>query len=62
MYKAYDPEGNPILFNNLTELRAFFDLSPEETKKCFYPGVHILDSGIEIITYKNFDTQKDVVL
>lgn len=38
MYKTYDPNGNKIIFNSLSEVRSFFELSKEDTHKVFISG------------------------
>lgn len=52
VYKTYTPDGKAVVFNTLSELRSFFDLSAEDTKKCFCDGVHTVAFGIEVITYR----------
>ena len=52
-YKTYDPDGNAIFFTTIKEIREFFDMTSEEVRKCFYPGVHMLSNGVEIITFAN---------
>ena len=51
IYKVYDMENKAIIFNSLSELRMFLDLSVKDVKKCFYPGVHTTEYGFEVITY-----------
>ncbi len=50
-FKAYDENGNAMIFTRLTEVRKAFDLTAEETSRVFYSGVHIVASGVQIITY-----------
>ena len=51
LYKVYDPDNNAICFESLSALRKFFDLSAEETSKCFYKGIHTVAFGVTVITY-----------
>ncbi len=53
IYKIYDPENKPLIFENLSELKDFLDLDDEDTKKVFYPGVHTIKNGDEVITIKD---------
>jgi hypothetical protein len=60
MYKVYDPNGNPVFFYSLKELRYYLDLTPEETKRCFYHGVHTLENGMQVITYNSKRNAKTI--
>ena len=52
IFKVYDPDDNALIYKSLTKLREDFDLSKEDTKRCFYPGVHHnVGFGITVITY-----------
>lgn len=35
MYKVYDPDGNKLIFKSLSDLRAYFELSKEDTHKVY---------------------------
>jgi hypothetical protein len=52
MYKVYNPSSEAEVFYRLTALKNFLDLSINDTKKCFYPGVHTTEDGDTIITYE----------
>lgn len=52
IYKVYDPDGNMLIFESLTDLRIAFDLLAEDVSKCFLPGVHHnIGFGFDVITY-----------
>lgn len=51
IYKVYDPDGNAIIFEELSDIREALDLTDEDIKKIFYPGVHKVSTGDEVITY-----------
>ena len=53
IYKTYDPEGNAITFDTLKEIAAFLDLSRADSRKIFYPGVHLTENGDYVTTYAN---------
>ena len=51
MYKAYDPNGNPVIFESLTELRQTLDLTDDDIRKVFVGHVTTVSTGDQVITF-----------
>ena len=55
MYKVYDPDGNKLIFKFLSDLRAYFELSKEDTHKAYMNGcAHVTawgDTEIVVLHY-----------
>lgn len=50
-YKVYDPDGYPFIFDKLSDLKDFLDLTDEEVGRVFLPGIHTVAFGVEVITF-----------
>jgi hypothetical protein len=51
IYKTYTPDGISLIFESISDIGDFLDLTADDRCAIFYPGVHTTENGFRVITF-----------